>query len=133
MKIRFMTFLTVALAICILLTVPVYAESKTLVFYRASSSLEFFDDDARCQTDILCSDKIESITAKVTLYYVNSNGGLSLSKVWSTETVSGNTYSFSEYAYNRTPGRTYVLEAVVTATDSDGVEETITLTDEAVC
>lgn len=130
---RVVSFLTMTLAIYMLLTVPVCAATKTLVFYRASSSLEFVDDDARCQIDILCSDKVESITAKVTLYYVNSNGGLSLSKKWSTETVSGNTYSFSKYAYDRVSGRTYVLEAVVTATDSDGVEETITLTDEEVC
>lgn len=121
------------IAVMLILSVPVCAAARVVLFQKQTVVVSFDGTTAECQIRVKCSSDVESITANVTLYYEDSAGRLILSKTWGEETVSGNTYSFSEYAYNRTAGRTYVLEAVVTATDSDGVEETITLTDEEVC
>lgn len=123
----------VILTLVVMLSVPAYASTRMSAYNNVSINLSFDNEDAKCKIDAFCSSNIESITAKVRLYYVNSDGGLNLSKAWLTETVSGNSYRFLEYAYDRVPGRTYVLEAVLTATDSDGVQETITLTDEDEC
>lgn len=121
------------IAMVLVLSVPVSAAVRYTIIVTSTATLQFDETTAKCNLTVRGSPDVESITAKVTLYYVNNNGGLSISKSWPSETVVGNYYRFSEYANNRVSGRTYVLEAVVTATDSDGTEETITLTDEAVC
>ena len=120
----------VSLVLILVLSISVGAVARLTLFSRASSTLSFTGSTAKCRVTATCNSDVESITAEVTLYYEGSNGRLYESASWPTETVSANTYSFLEYAYNRTSGKTYVLEAVLTATDGEGNQETVTVTDE---
>lgn len=87
-------------------------------------ALAFNGSTAVCSVDITGKEGTSRIVATVELQVKNSNGNYVRSASWSTRTVYSKTFSFFEYAYNRSAGD-YRLVVDATVYNANGVGEDI--------